>query len=83
MPTIGFIGLGNMGAPMATNLVKAGNTLTGFDVVAAAREACAQSGLRIVANAKAAVEAADIVITMLPARSRPRPCGHVRPPAAS
>ena len=67
MPTIGFIGLGNMGAPMATNLVKAGNTLTGFDVVAAVREVCAQSGLRIVANAKAAVEAADIVITMLPA----------------
>ena len=39
MPTIGFIGLGNMGAPMAANLVKAGNTLTGFDVVAAVREA--------------------------------------------
>ena len=37
MPTIGFIGLGNMGAPMAANLVKSGNTVTGFDVVAAAR----------------------------------------------
>src|SRR5215467_5990047 len=67
MPTIGFIGLGNMGAPMAANLVKAGNTVIGFDVVAAARQACAQSGLEIAPNGKAAVESADIVITMLPA----------------
>jgi 3-hydroxyisobutyrate dehydrogenase len=67
MPTIGFIGLGNMGAPMATNLVKAGNAVSGFDVVAAARQASAQSGLEIAASARAAVETADIVITMLPA----------------
>jgi len=67
MPTIGFIGLGNMGAPMAANLVKAGNAVTGFDVVAAARAACAQSGLEIAGSAKAAVETADVVITMLPA----------------
>jgi 3-hydroxyisobutyrate dehydrogenase len=67
MPTIGFIGLGNMGAPMAANLVKAGNAVTGFDVVAAARQACTQLGVAIVADAKAAVETADIVITMLPA----------------
>ena len=67
MPTIGFIGLGNMGAPMAANLVKAGNTVTGFDVVAAVRQACAQSGLAIAASAKATVETGDVVITMLPA----------------
>ena len=67
MPTIGFIGLGNMGAPMAANLVKAGNAVTGFDVVAAARAACAQSGLEIAGSAKAAGETADVVITMLPA----------------
>src|SRR5215831_1922619 len=67
MPTIGFIGLGNMGAPMAANLVKAGNAVTGFDVVAAARVACAQSGLEIAGSAKAAGETADVVITMLPA----------------
>src|SRR5262249_58739768 len=73
MPTIGFIGLGNMGAPMAANLAKAGNAVIGFDVVAAARQACAQSGLEIAPNGKAAVESADIVITMLPAGRDGRP----------
>jgi len=67
MPNIGFIGLGNMGAPMAANLVKSGDTVLGFDVVAAARQASAQLGVAIADNAKAAVESADIVITMLPA----------------
>jgi len=67
MPNIGFIGLGNMGAPMAANLVKSGDHVLGFDVVAAARQACAQLGVEIAADPKAAVEAADIVITMLPA----------------
>jgi 3-hydroxyisobutyrate dehydrogenase len=67
MPNIGFIGLGNMGAPMVANLVKTGDHVTGFDVVAAARDAGAQSGAEIAANVKAAVEHADIVITMLPA----------------
>jgi 3-hydroxyisobutyrate dehydrogenase len=67
MPNIGFIGLGNMGAPMAANLVKSGDRVVGFDVVDAARQAGAQSGLEIAASAKASVEAADIVITMLPA----------------
>ena len=38
MPNIGFIGLGNMGAPMAANLVKSGDSVIGFDVVAAARQ---------------------------------------------
>ena len=38
MATIGFIGLGNMGAPMAANLVKAGHQVTGFDLVPAAVE---------------------------------------------
>jgi len=67
MPNIGFIGLGNMGAPMAANLVKAGEHVLGFDVVAASREACARDGVLVVANARATVENADIVITMLPA----------------
>jgi len=67
MPNIGFIGLGNMGAPMAANLVKSGDHVLGFDVVAAVRQACAQLGVEIAADPKAAVEAADIVITMLPA----------------
>ena len=67
MPNIGFIGLGNMGAPMAANLVKSGDHVLGFDVVAAARQACAQLGVEIAADPKAAVEVADIVITMVPA----------------
>jgi 3-hydroxyisobutyrate dehydrogenase len=67
MPNIGFIGLGNMGAPMAANLVKSGDHVVGFDVVDAARQASAQLGVEIAPNAKASVESADIVITMLPA----------------
>jgi 3-hydroxyisobutyrate dehydrogenase len=67
MPNIGFIGLGNMGAPMVANLVKSGDAVVGFDVVAAARDAGAQSGIAVAPSAKACVEKADIVITMLPA----------------
>ena len=67
MPNIGFIGLGNMGAPMAANLVKSGDHVVGFDVVAEARRVSTELGVEIASNAKAAIEAADIVITMLPA----------------
>ena len=67
MAKIGFIGLGNMGAPMAANLVKAGEHVHGFDVVAGLREASAANGIDIAANARSAVENADTVITMLPA----------------
>jgi len=66
MTTIGFIGLGNMGAPMAANLVKAGESVHGFDVVAALRDAATRDGVQIVANSPATVENADIVVTMLP-----------------
>jgi 3-hydroxyisobutyrate dehydrogenase len=67
MPTIGFIGLGNMGGPMAANLVKAGERVLGFDVVPTSRDASAHDGVQIVANAKSTVDNADIVISMLPA----------------
>ncbi len=67
MPHIGFIGLGNMGGPMAANLVTSGEHVLGFDVVPASREASARNGVQIVANAKACVENADVVISMLPA----------------
>ncbi len=67
MPNIGFIGLGNMGGPMAANLVKGGGPVLGFDVVAASREASAADGVQIVGNARQCVENADVVITMLPA----------------
>ena len=66
MSTIGFVGLGNMGAPMAANLVKSGRYVRGFDVVPASLQAAAKDGLQIVASAGATVETADIVITMLP-----------------
>ena len=67
MPHIGFIGLGNMGGPMAANLVKSGEHVLGFDLVTASRETSARDGVQIVANARACVENADVVITMLPA----------------
>jgi 3-hydroxyisobutyrate dehydrogenase len=65
--TIAFIGLGNMGAPMTANLVKAGRRVVGFDVSAACREAARANGVAMAASAAAAVADADVVITMLPA----------------
>src|SRR5271155_2263347 len=67
MANIGFIGLGNMGGPMAANLVKSGERVLGFDVVEASRQGAARAGGQIVATARACVENADTVITMLPA----------------
>jgi 3-hydroxyisobutyrate dehydrogenase len=67
MATIGFIGLGNMGAPMAANLVGAGHQVTGFDLVPGAMETLATKGGHAAASAAEAVAAGDIVITMLPA----------------
>ena len=67
MATIGFIGLGNMGLPMAQNLIKAGHTVQGFDVTKSQVETLAKSGGAAVPNVKAAVSGAEIVITMLPA----------------
>lgn len=58
---IGFIGLGNMGAPMAANLVAAGHTVTGFDTAAPCPE-----GVSSAASASDAAANADVVITMLP-----------------
>jgi 3-hydroxyisobutyrate dehydrogenase len=66
MASIGFIGLGNMGAPMAANLVKSGGHVRGFDVVPAACEASAGDGVEIVAGARSVVDDAEVVITMLP-----------------
>jgi 3-hydroxyisobutyrate dehydrogenase len=64
---IGFVGLGNMGGPMAGNLVTAGHEVTGFDLAPACRDAAQARGVRIAATAAAAVADADAVITMLPA----------------
>ena len=67
MSTVAFIGLGNMGAPMAGNLVKAGHRVRGFDLVTANLEAAAKRGVGIAKSAADAVSGADAVITMLPA----------------
>ncbi|MCO5129015.1 MAG: 3-hydroxyisobutyrate dehydrogenase [Xanthobacteraceae bacterium] len=67
MANIAFIGLGNMGGPMAANLVKAGHKVTGFDLVDASREAAKAAGAAIAATAVEAVKGADVIVTMLPA----------------
>src|SRR4051812_45685270 len=67
MATIGFIGLGNMGAPMAANLLKAQHRVTGFDLVANAVSALAKQGGHSAPSAPEAAAAGEIVITMLPA----------------
>jgi len=72
MTTIGFIGLGNMGGPMAANLVKAGHRVLGFDVVPAALAAARQAGVETVASAAEAAAGAAVVITMLPAGQQVR-----------
>jgi len=65
--SIAFIGLGNMGLPMALNLVAAGHTVTAFDLSPDATAGAAARGLAIAPSAVAAARGAQIVITMLPA----------------
>jgi 3-hydroxyisobutyrate dehydrogenase len=67
MTTIAFIGLGNMGGPMAANLVKAGKKVVAFDLVAASRDQAKRDGATIAESAVASVKGADVVVTMLPA----------------
>ena len=67
MARIGFIGLGNMGLPMALNLLKAGHTVAGFDMSPAQVEKLSAAGGKAVANIAAAATGAEVVITMLPA----------------
>jgi 3-hydroxyisobutyrate dehydrogenase len=67
MATIAFIGLGNMGGPMAANLVKAGHKVVAFDLVAASRDQAKSDGAAIADSAAASVKGAEVVITMLPA----------------
>ena len=67
MAKIGFIGLGNMGAPMAVNLIKAGHQVTGFDLSVAACKTAADLGVAIAPDAASAARNTEVVITMLPA----------------
>ncbi|MCC6859412.1 MAG: NAD(P)-dependent oxidoreductase [Bryobacterales bacterium] len=63
---VGFIGLGIMGAPMASNLIQAGHSLTVYDRVAARCEALAARGARQAATPAGAAAGNDAVITMVP-----------------
>ncbi|MBB4194372.1 3-hydroxyisobutyrate dehydrogenase [Rhizobium aethiopicum] len=66
MARIAFIGLGNMGGPMAANLVKAGHEVLGFDLAASVLKAAEASGVKPASHASQAVKDAEIIITMLP-----------------
>ncbi len=67
MAKIGFLGLGNMGGPMAKNLAAAGHDVTGYDPVAAALDSAKAGGVTPAATPQAAAKGAAVVITMLPA----------------
>ena len=67
MAKIAFLGLGNMGGPMAKNLIAAGHTLTVFDLVEEACAALASAGADVAASAAEAAEGADVIVSMLPA----------------
>ena len=67
MAAIAFLGLGNMGGPMAKNLLAAGHSLTVFDLVEAACAALEAEGAAIAASAAEAAAGADVIISMLPA----------------
>jgi len=68
---IGFIGLGNMGAPMARNLLKAGHRLSVFDLSAAAMASLAEAGARAAESPSALARTdAELIVTMLPASAQ-------------
>ena len=67
MSVVAFIGLGNMGGPMAANLSKAGFAVRGFDLVPALRDEAAAQGVAIAGSAEEAVTGAEVIVTMLPA----------------
>jgi 3-hydroxyisobutyrate dehydrogenase len=81
--SIAFLGLGNMGTPMAGNLVNSGYTVRGFDPVPAAREAAVSKGVAVVDSGPDAVAGADVVITMLPNGTLVKECYANVMPAAT
>src|SRR5258707_2697300 len=72
MARIGFIGLGNMGLPMAQNLIKAGHAVSGFDVSEYSTDRLAADGAAAARSVAAVCKDAEIVITMLPAGAQVR-----------
>src|SRR5690606_24705480 len=67
MSRIAFIGLGNMGSPMAQNLLKAGHEMVVFDLSEKAMQTLTDAGAQAAGNAKECVQGAEIIISMLPA----------------
>jgi 3-hydroxyisobutyrate dehydrogenase len=67
MTSIGFIGLGHMGGPMAANLVKAGHAVKGFDLSPQSLDLARENGIAISGSLNEVVDGSDVVITMLPA----------------
>lgn len=67
MAAIAFIGLGNMGLPMAGNLAKSGHAVTGFDLSPAAKQAAEAVDLAFAGSLQEAIASADVIVTMLPA----------------
>jgi 3-hydroxyisobutyrate dehydrogenase len=82
MTSIAFIGLGNMGGPMAANLVKAGHRVVGFDLVDDLVRQAREYGVEAAASSPAAVAGADVIITMLPAGRHVLACWEGILPAA-
>jgi 3-hydroxyisobutyrate dehydrogenase len=72
--TIAFLGLGNMGTPMAAHLVSAGHIVRGYDPAPAARAAAEANGVSVLDSGATAVEHSDVVITMLPNGQAVRNC---------
>lgn len=72
MARIAFIGLGNMGLPMAKNLLAAGHELTGFDLVSSVLQELTKAGGTATSSANEALSGAEVVITMLPEGSHVR-----------
>jgi 3-hydroxyisobutyrate dehydrogenase len=67
MTSIAFIGLGNMGGPMAANLVRAGHAVTGFDLSPSSLAEAKAAGVTVCATAAETVAGAEAILTMLPA----------------
>jgi 3-hydroxyisobutyrate dehydrogenase len=67
MADVAFIGLGNMGGPMAINLVEAGHTVTVFDLSQAACDQLQEAGASVASTAAEAAVGVDYIISMLPA----------------
>jgi 3-hydroxyisobutyrate dehydrogenase len=72
MARIGFIGLGNMGLPMAQNLIKAGHSVTGLDMCKSQIDKLIESGGKAASTAKDAASGAEFIVTMLPAGAQVR-----------